>query len=573
MASESDNEKLFQENLEIVDYLKNSRLFGHIPQGLLNQLEPLSEIVTFPPQTEILTEGQENDRVYLMMRGEVEIFAKGEPILTLKRQGDIFGEMSIISSKPCSATVLSKTPVTLFTVNARNVGKYSDIDYGDVRNFFYRVFAMILTEKLTLTTAKARQYESTNTLLEETKISLEQKIEEQKLAEENRLKLESQLRHSQKLEAIGTLAGGIAHDFNNLLFTMLGYISMAKDDLPEDSRAREDLEESLIAGNRAKELVQQILTFSRHQEGEKKPIQITPLIKETIKFIRSSLPRTINIRENITDDPGIILGDPSQIHQVVMNLCTNAGYAMKEDGGVLTLELSQTYVNREFADSHGLSVGDYLVMTVRDTGCGIDDEAIDRIFDPFFTTKPVGEGSGMGLAVVHGIVSNFDGAITVSSVVGEGSEFQVYLPMIPNVVGTDNQKEPRPNSGQERILIVDSEQAITNLLKRTLERSGYKVEALNEAQEAIDSVQHHPERFDLIIVDQFMPHYPGTTLSERFRESNPAIKLVLTVNHDSGVTREEASRIGVNEVLTRPVQLDRLSHIVRNVLDRDSNSM
>ena len=232
----------FEENIEIVDYFKKSRLFGHLSDDLMQQLLPLSEFIEYPAGQEILVEGQQNDRVYFLIKGEVGVFAGDDPILKLKRTGDIFGEMSIISSKQCSATVTAKTPVTVFSIMAKGIGKYSNIKTDQLQNFFYRVFAMVLTEKLSITTNKAQQYEFTNRLLEQTKKTLEQKIIEQQRAEEQRLQLEAQLKHSQKLEAIGTLAGGIAHDFNNLLFAMLGYITMAKEDLEEKSPGKRRFE-------------------------------------------------------------------------------------------------------------------------------------------------------------------------------------------------------------------------------------------------------------------------------------------------------------------------------------------
>ena len=331
---ESKLDHTFQENVEIVDYLKKSRLFGHLSDDILNLLVPLSEFVVYPTGHKILLEGQENDRVFFLIEGEVGVFVEDDIILSLKRKGDIFGEMSVISSKHCSATVVAKTPVTIFSIMAKGIGKYSDLKADDLQNFFYRVFAMVLTEKLSLTTDKAQQYEFTNRLLEQTKKTLEQKIIEQQQAEEKRVQLEAQLKHSQKLEAIGTLAGGIAHDFNNLLFAMLGYITMAKEDLPNDSPVKDDLEEAIKAAKRAKDLIQQILTFSMQQEGERQPVQISSLAKEALKMIRAFLPATIEIRKDI-DNPKAILADPSQIHQIIMNLCTNSGHAMRKTVGIL----------------------------------------------------------------------------------------------------------------------------------------------------------------------------------------------------------------------------------------------
>jgi signal transduction histidine kinase/CheY-like chemotaxis protein len=563
-----ENDILFEENRELVEYLKKSRLFGHMSPDFLHKLEPVSELIRYPAETEILTEGEPNDRVFFLVDGEVEVIARGERILVLKRKGDIFGEMSVISAKPCSATIVSLTPVTVFSIAARTIGTYSAIRPDDLHNFFYRIFAMILTEKLTLTTAKARQYESTNRLLEETKASLEQKIAEQLAAEKNRLQLEAQLRHSQKLEAIGTLAGGIAHDFNNLLFAMLGYLTMARDDLAVDHPVRHDLEEALIAANRARELVQQILTFSRHQEGERKPVQIAPLIKETIRFIRSSLPSTIEIEERIDTDHGFVLGDPSQIHQVIMNLCTNAGHAMRDNGGLLAITLDTQRVDAQFADRHKIVVGDYLVLSVTDTGCGMTPAIIERIFDPFFTTKPVGEGTGMGLAVVHGIIKNYQGAITVDSEPGCGTVFRVYLPVVGSRNSPDKSVSQTLPMGSEHILVVDDEAAIAHLIRRILEKCGYRVTVTQSSLQALQLFRQTPEAFDLVITDQTMPKMTGTRLATAISRYRPVVKVIITTGYDNVPPPIEESGSVMIEYLGKPVTADRLTGTVRHLLDR-----
>ncbi|MBU3918032.1 response regulator [bacterium] len=560
---------IIKENQEIVEYLKKSRLFGHLSDEVLKQLVPLSEFIEYPAGTKVLVEGQDNSKVYFLIDGEVDIYAEGEPILSLKRKGDIFGEMSVISSKTCSATVITKTPVTVFNIMARGIGNYSDIKTDNLQNFFYRVFAMVLTEKLTLTTNKAQQYEVTNRLLEQTKESLEQKIAEQQLAEEKRLQLEAQLKNSQKLEAIGTLAGGIAHDFNNLLFAMLGYITMAKDELPSNSPIRDDLEEAITAAKRAKDLIQQILAFSRQQEGERQPIKMSQFTKEALKMIRAFLPATIEINYALDTNKNTILADPSQIHQVIMNLCTNAGYAMRESGGILNISLAEVEVDAQFASTHEIVEGPYLMLKISDTGHGIKEEHIDRIFDPFFTTKPVDEGTGMGLAVVHGIVKNLKGAITVDSEPGCMTEFNVYFPMEEGLTFVDEKKNEDMPKGSERILIVDDELSLVKLEQRILEKCGYTVTTTLNSQDTLDLFKQQPDSFDLVISDQTMPKITGIDLAESLLKIRQDLKIILVSGYSSAVNSQQAKKIGIKEYVMKPIAPYEFSKTVRRVLDNN----
>ena len=564
----TNQDRSFEENFEMVDYLKKSRLFGHLEDGVLKQLLPLSEFMEFPAGQKILAEGQYNDRVYFLIKGEVGVFAGDDPILKLKRKGDIFGEMSIISSKPCSATVIAKTPVTVFSIMAKGIGKYSDLQSDQLQNFFYRVFAMVLTEKLSLTTIKAQQYEFTNRLLEQTKETLEQKILEQQQAEAKRLQLETQLKHSQKMEAIGTLAGGIAHDFNNLLFAILGYITMANEALTADNPVKQDLDEATRAAKRAKDLIQQILTFSRQQEGERQPIQIAPLVKEALKMIHAFLPATIDIHQDISETEHLILADPSQIHQIVLNLCTNAGYAMRSSGGHLSVTLGSREVDAQFAALHEIASGQYLVLTVSDTGKGIASEDLERIFDPFFTTKPVGEGTGMGLAVVHGIVRNHQGTITVTSQPGVKTEFEVYFPIIEETIKNGKQENEIVTGGSEHILVVDDELSLVNLERRILENSGYRVTTAMNGREALEIFKQNPENFDLVISDQSMPKLDGASLSQQLMKIRPDIRIILVTGYSNTVSAAQAREMGIAEFMMKPITPHEFGQIVRQVLDK-----
>jgi len=396
-------------------------------------------------------------------------------------------------------------------------------------------------------------------------------VTERKLAEEERIKLQIQLQQAQKMEAIGTLAGGIAHDFNNILMTIIGYAEiMEMFDLPEDSPIRPSLKEVLKAANRAKNLVQQILTFSRQTEQEMKPLQLSPIVKEALKFLRASLPSTIEIRQEIKSDTGTVLADPTQMHQVLMNLCTNAGYAMREHGGVLEVSLSEVDLKEEDADQFpDLDPGPCLKLTVSDTGHGMDHEIIGRIFDPFFTTKERGEGTGMGLSVVHGIVSSHTGAITAESEPGEGSTFRVFLPLIEKDTDTKKVEELPPlPEGNESILFVDDEEGIVYLGEQILARLGYSIICKTSSNEALAAFRSRPDHFDLVVTDLTMPHMTGVELTEKLLEIRSDIPIILCTGFSDTVTPEKAQAMGIREFLKKPLAPRELAESVRRVLDR-----
>jgi len=353
-------------------------------------------------------------------------------------------------------------------------------------------------------------------------------ISERLQAEEEKKKLETQLQQAQKMEAIGTLAGGIAHDFNNILSLIIGYTELAMGNLPEDSRARANMNKLLKAGDRAKDLVKQILTFSRHTEQEQKPVLIHPIVKEVLKLLRSTLPTTIEIRQNISSD-NMVLADPTQIHQVIMNLCTNAYHAMNEKGGVLEVSLVDIELDSEFTAKHlNTYPGPYLRLTVSDTGHGIEKKAIDRVFEPYYTTKGKSGGTGMGLAVVHGIVKSHAGIITVYSKPGKGSTFNVFLPIIEHAEAA-KETEIQPGSiptGKEHILFIDDEPAILDIGKGMLERLGYKVEVRTSPLEALAAFKALSDKFDLIISDMTMPKMTGDELAKELMAIRPDIPII-----------------------------------------------
>ena len=383
-------------------------------------------------------------------------------------------------------------------------------------------------------------------------------------------KMEKELRQAQKMEAMGTLAGGIAHDFNNILAAIMGYTEIALLEIPEEGEAmRRDLNEVLKAGHRAKDLVAQILAFSRKTEQEQIPLSLHVIVKEALKLLRASLPSTIEIRQNIPSDLGTVMADATQMHQVLMNLCTNAKHAMGEKGGVLTVELAPVDMGEEqmvrFPD---LRPGPYLRLSVQDTGYGIDLATMERIFDPYFTTKEKGEGTGLGLSMVHGIVTNHGGVIDVRSQPGKGSTFQVYLPRIElkqEPVETENRIEDLP-AGHERILFVDDEVSLANMGKIMLEHLGYRVVISTNGLEALALFKEDPEGFDLVITDMTMPKMTGDKLAKELMAIRRDIPVILCTGFSETVSESTAGLMGITAFAMKPLSMKKLAETVRNVL-------
>ena len=385
------------------------------------------------------------------------------------------------------------------------------------------------------------------------------------------VRLEKQLRQAQKMEAIGTLAGGIAHDFNNILTIILGFTEMVLEDVPEDAPWREDLEEVLTASYRARSLVEQILTFSRQSEEERKSLYIGPIVKETIKLLRASIPATIEIRQEVESESGMIMGDPTQIHQVLMNLCTNAVHAMREKGGILEIRLKDVEMDAETVSQYpDLRPGAYLQMTVSDTGHGMDRAVQERIFDPFFTTKGPHEGTGLGLAVIYGIVKNHGGSIRVYSEPGQGATFNILLPKVQQESPSDaGPLEPLPG-GDERILFVDDEEPLRQMGRKMMERLGYEVVAAADGREALDIFREDPERFQLVITDQTMPAITGDELAKALLEIRPDIPIILCTGFSETVSRERAQAMGIEEFVMKPIVKGEIARTIRRVLDGEA---
>ncbi|MGO9374065.1 MAG: PAS domain S-box protein [Syntrophobacteraceae bacterium] len=382
-------------------------------------------------------------------------------------------------------------------------------------------------------------------------------------------KLERELRQAQKIESIGTLAGGIAHDFNNILGIILGYAELAQTSATTKSPQHKHLTQVLQAALRAKDLVSQILTFSRQTEQKKQPLQIAPVVKEALKLLRSSLPTTIEIRPEIEIPPenDVVLADPTQIHQVLMNLCTNAAHAMRTSGGVLSVCLSEVDASA-VSGPPGLRTRPYLRLAVTDTGDGMDAAVMERIFDPYFTTKGVGEGTGLGLSVVQGIVKNHGGVITVYSEPGRGTTFHVLLPTIEEHAAPEfvtNEVSPR---GNERILFVDDEKSIVGFGKDMLDGLGYKVTAKTSSLEALETFRAEPGAFDLVITDMTMPDLTGAALAQRLWAIRKDIPIILCSGFSHLIDGSQAKELGIREYVTKPYTLTTLAKAVRKALDQ-----
>ena len=393
-------------------------------------------------------------------------------------------------------------------------------------------------------------------------------ITERKLAEEERLKLESQLRQAQKMEAIGALAGGIAHDFNNILWGILGFTELSLQEAPEGSVLEENLQQVLTASHRAKELIKQILAFSRMSEQERTPVNIAVVVKEAIKLLRASLPSTITIRHSVHQGGSTVMADPIQVHQVLMNLCTNALHAMERNGGLLEIKLMPVDLDgSEILNFGELSPGPYVKLSVRDSGAGMNADTMERIFEPYYTTKEKETGTGMGLAVVHGIVRAHNGGIQVYSEPGRGSTFEVYLPRILKEAGDfQTPSDPLPK-GSERILFIDDEEALVELLLRMLSHLGYKVTAMTNSTEALDLFRSQPGHFDLVITDLTMPELTGDRLTQEIIRLRSDVPIILCTGFSEKISVERAKEIGVAAFLMKPIVLRDLANTIRQVLD------
>ncbi|MFA7382455.1 MAG: response regulator [Desulfurivibrionaceae bacterium] len=394
--------------------------------------------------------------------------------------------------------------------------------------------------------------------------------EKNQQAEEEKAKLETQLRQAQKMEAIGTLAGGIAHDFNNILSIIFGYNDLAIRE--KDPNVRQEYLEELKKGAvRAKELVAQILAFSRKTEQQKQPLQVSLILKEALKMLRASIPTTIEIRQNIVAS-GLVLADPTQIHQLIMNLCTNASYAMRETGGTLAVSLAEINIGEKDYSYAKLTPGSYLKLEVSDTGGGIAPEIQEKIFEPYFTTKKPGEGTGLGLAVAHGIVQGHHGHITVYSEPGKGTSFHVYLPLTEQVAGPLADKTaPKDLRGKgERILFVDDEGQIREVVAAILAKNNYQVTTFADGVQAWEEFQKQPGQFDLVITDMTMPSMTGAELAQKILAFSQETPVILCTGQSELINKEKAFAMGIRDYLNKPVLMETLLGAARKALEKNS---
>ena len=386
---------------------------------------------------------------------------------------------------------------------------------------------------------------------------------------EEKAKLTSQIQQAQKMESIGTLAAGIAHDFNNILTVIFGYTNMALYNIPENSPARNDLDSVLKASDRAKNLVRQILTFSRESELALQQIKPHAIVKEVVSLLRSAIPTTIEINHDIDPECGTILADPTQIHQVLMNLSTNAVHSMQEKG-VLEISLKQAVFTRgDLVHYPEMVPGAYVRLSVSDTGVGMEQETLNRIFDPFFTTKKIGEGTGLGLSVVHGIVMAHHGMITVDSTPGKGTTFHVFFPIIETEKIQVVENDQALPTGNERILIVDDEEYLTEMWRQLLKFLGYRVTTTTSSKKALDIFRAQPEEFDLVITDQTMPGMTGAELSQELMGIRPDIPIILCTGYSSRVSIEEAIAMRIRKFFMKPVDTRQLAIAIREILDEN----
>ena len=381
-----------------------------------------------------------------------------------------------------------------------------------------------------------------------------------------RKRLEAQLVQAQKMESIGTLAGGIAHDFNNILSPILIYSEMTMMDLPPDNPVQHNLKAIYKAGERARDMVSQILSFSRKEDGVRAAIRIIPVLNEVLKMIRSTTPTTIDIHQSFETESSTVLADPTKIHQIMLNLCSNAAYAMRETGGTLDVSLVQEELDAEaaaqFSDLHA---GSYLKLSVKDTGHGIDSETIQRIFEPYFTTKEPGEGTGMGLAVAHGIVKSYGGDIIAESEQGKGTTFTVYLPRVETDTPAIEKSSVKMPGGTERILFVDDEKVAVDAIGQMLETLGYKITSRTSSIEALEAFRNNPGAFDLVITDQTMPNMTGKELAEELMSIRPDIPIILCTGFSEHIDEIIAKEMGIS-FLMKPIVLSQLANTIREVL-------
>ena len=403
---------------------------------------------------------------------------------------------------------------------------------------------------------------------------LEEEASRRRRAEKRNEILEMQLRQAQKMEAIGMLAGGIAHDFNNILASIIGYAELSIEDVSEDSMVGANLKQILAAGKRARDLIRQILNFSRQSKRECGPVRLNPIVKEVSKMLRAILPSSIEIRTEICDKDLTVVSEPSQMYQILINLGSNAAQAMSDGEGLLEISLAERSLDED-AESKDpdMMPGQYAFIEVRDNGPGIRPDIIDQIFEPYFTTKDETKGTGLGLAVVKGIVQSDGGCISVCSRPGEGASFHIYLPLVETEeAGVDSEQAAALPSGTGKILFVDDEPIIVHMQKHILERLGYTVEAECSSRNALGKFRDCPEDFDVIVTDMTMPGMTGDQLAKEVKQIRPDMPVILCTGFSEKISKEEALEFGIDDYLLKPVEKATLAKTLDRVLKKTKNA-
>jgi len=544
-------------------FLKNAYFFRSLSDEDIAKIQAVCREEKFDTNEIVFFEGDMGDRCFIILKGSVEIWkdynSPERDMLAVYKSGQLFGELALIDQSPRGATLVVREAVNLLSIKRADFDKVLAGSVSISISIMKSISAMIREQAEhfldNLRTGKRR--------LSRAYAQLRKEVEERK-------HLEAQLLQVQKMESIGTLAGGIAHDFNNILFIISGYTEMTLEMMSADSPFHSNLKEVLSAAERAKSLVQQILTFSRQSSQELQPVQIQFIAKEVVKMLKSSLPASIKIEQNIDINCGPVMADPTQLHQIIMNLSTNAYHAMEEKGGTLEISLDTINVNLQssFEHIHDMIPGPYVRLCVSDTGCGMTRELTERIFDPYFTTKELGKGTGLGLSIVHGIVKSHSGYISVKSEPGEGTIFYIYIPMlVSDICVSKTVSDKSIPTGKESILIVDDEQSIAKMLQKMLELLGYKAEYKSSSSEALQEFKKYPEKFDLVITDLNMPGMTGDELAKALVRVRSDIPIILCTGFSKIITEEKMKAIGIRELIMKPVIKSELARVIRKVLE------
>jgi signal transduction histidine kinase/ActR/RegA family two-component response regulator len=469
---------------------------------------------------------------------------------------------------PISSKILIFNSIFIFSINLIGMIICYTTEIDSRRNFFLSWLLEQEQEKVTGANQMLEKSVAKRTAeLSLINSELKREFEAHRKVIEDKQLLEQQFLQAQKMEAIGTLAGGIAHDFNNILSAIMGFTELTISDIPKEGQLTDNLNEVLVACGRARDLISQILTFSRRSKTELRPIPLTLVAKEIVKLLRATLPATIEIKQNFASNR-LIMADATQIHQLIMNLCTNASHAMQKSGGILSLFIME-YDLDERSVSHlpELMPGRYLKLIVSDTGDGIPENMLERIFEPFFTTKKKEEGTGLGLSVVHGIVKSQNGAIRVESREGIGTTFSLYFPIVEHGDIKLEKIETQLTGGIEHILIIDDEPSIVKVESKMLERLGYKVTGQTNSVEALEMFKKYPDQFDLVITDLTMPYLTGEKLAAQIRKFRSDIPVILCTGFSTSNSHNEILASGITTIIKKPIVTQKLAKTIRKVLD------